>query len=84
VNGDAVDQQQQQQQQPVAAAGAASNTAAPAAGGGVLQQVTPSSLTLQYVTCAVEDKLPQLVRARARVRMRGWTHFPTHALAVVV
>ena len=43
-------EQQQQQQQGDAAAG------------GVLQQATPSSLSLEYIVCPVEQKLPQLVR----------------------
>jgi hypothetical protein len=42
--------EQQQQQQGDAAAG------------GVLQQATPSSLSLEYIVCPVEQKLPQLVR----------------------
>jgi hypothetical protein len=45
--GDGVQQQQQE--------------AAAAAGGNVLQQATPSSLTMEYVVCPVEQKLPQLV-----------------------
>jgi hypothetical protein len=35
---------------------------AAAAAGGVLQQATPSSLSLEYIVCPIEQKLPQLVR----------------------
>jgi hypothetical protein len=40
-------------------------TAAAAAdgGGGVLHQATPSSLRMEYIVCAIQEKLPQLVSA---------------------
>jgi len=47
--------------QPQAADGAAAAAGGGVDGSDVFQQVTPSSLRLEYVVCPVEQKLPQLV-----------------------